>query len=275
MPTSPSTGAEPVPILPPRYVDEDNPLFRPRYGFTTATATARSTTTITTSDGTRQYASAPTSRRGSSTRTLEDGRSSAGEIAIAKPTLLQPRVAAVLGVPKVWQKALFACRLLSIAPSIWWGFPNGLRFLALLHRLFVHRTSDVAWQEDTRLRLVETSLATMWCAAAAYLSFFFTDSLMSRWLVNYTPQATVVRLLTINALNAYLTSWVLYLSGGSEDAHLLLPAWIAIATVRMIDPSHFPSHTFLVTYTLVEGFDTNQTLWLGIDLDSHLPHHTA
>ena len=50
-------------------------------------------------------------------------------------------------------------------------------------------------------------------------------------LLNYTPQATIVRLLAINALNGYLTSWVLYLSGGSEDPMLLLPAWISIATV--------------------------------------------
>ena len=51
-------------------------------------------------------------------------------------------------------------------------------------------------------------------------------------LVNYTPQATVVRLLTINAVNGYLTSWALYLIGGAEDPRLLLPAWIGISTVR-------------------------------------------
>jgi hypothetical protein len=32
-------------------------------------------------------------------------------------------------------------------------------------------------------------------------------------------------------MNAYITSWVLYLSGGSEDPRLLLPAWISIAAV--------------------------------------------
>jgi hypothetical protein len=56
-----------------------------------------------------------------------------------------------------------------------------------------------------------------------------TDRLARR-LVNYTPQATVVRLLAIDALNGYLTSWVLFLTGGSADPRLLLPAWIAIAT---------------------------------------------
>lgn len=50
-------------------------------------------------------------------------------------------------------------------------------------------------------------------------------------LLNYTPQATIVRLLAVNALNGYLTSWVLYLAGSSQDDRLLLPAWIAIATI--------------------------------------------
>ncbi|KAI0109440.1 hypothetical protein F4776DRAFT_643044 [Hypoxylon sp. NC0597] len=54
---------------------------------------------------------------------------------------------------------------------------------------------------------------------------------MSRWLINYTPQATVVRLFTISCAFAYLTSWIVYLTGGSQDPGLLLPAWIGIATI--------------------------------------------
>ena len=50
-------------------------------------------------------------------------------------------------------------------------------------------------------------------------------------LLFYTPAATVVRLLTTNFLIAYITSWVLYLSGASEDPRMLLPAWVSIATV--------------------------------------------
>lgn len=55
---------------------------------------------------------------------------------------------------------------------------------------------------------------------------------LSSRLINYTPQATIVRLLTINAVNAYVTSTVLSLLGGFRDARLLLPGWIGIATVR-------------------------------------------
>lgn len=47
----------------------------------------------------------------------------------------------------------------------------------------------------------------------------------------YTPSATVLRLLTTNLLIAYITSWVLWLSGASQDPRMLLPAWVSIATV--------------------------------------------
>ncbi|KFY84852.1 hypothetical protein V500_08941 [Pseudogymnoascus sp. VKM F-4518 (FW-2643)] len=91
-----------------------------------------------------------------------------------------------------------------------------------------------AWSVERRFRVTEVFLALLWCGASAYLSFFFTDCLMSRWLVHYTPQATLVRLLTINSINAYITSWVLYLSGGSEDPRQLLPAWISIASTLTV-----------------------------------------
>jgi len=87
---------------------------------------------------------------------------------------------------------------------------------------------------ERRFRITEVFLAVLWCCASAYLSFYFTDCLMSRWLLNYTPQASIVRLLTTNSINAYITSWVLYLSGGSEDPRLLLPAWISIASTLTV-----------------------------------------
>ncbi|KAK1826529.1 N-glycosylation protein-domain-containing protein [Podospora conica] len=166
-----------------------------------------------------------------------------------KSSLLQPRVAVALGLSRRWHPLLFACRLFSIAPSIWWGFPSALRLLAMLHlvvfggsglspaaaaaaaRAGLHTTAgtpDMTF--ETRLRLTETVLAIIWCGASGYLSFFFTDHLMSRWLVHYTPQATLVRLCTISVTNAYLTSCALWITGGSADPRLLLPAWIAIAT---------------------------------------------
>ncbi|KAI2604938.1 N-glycosylation protein-domain-containing protein [Hypoxylon fragiforme] len=145
--------------------------------------------------------------------------------------LLQPRVAVALGVPKRWHHTLSACRLLSIAPPICWGLRFALRFLvADLLRLSTQGRHGRDISPYT-LRLTETGLAIIWCCASAYLAFFFTDCLMSRWLINYTPQATVVRLFTISCAFAYLTSWTVYLTAGSQDPGLLLPAWIGIATI--------------------------------------------
>lgn len=43
--------------------------------------------------------------------------------------MLQPRVAVVLNVPKPWHPWLFALRLASILPALWWGLPSLLRLL--------------------------------------------------------------------------------------------------------------------------------------------------
>jgi hypothetical protein len=104
-----------------------------------------------------------------------------------------------------------------------------------------------------RLRICPSSLRIVSCHDGTFIfspfwlpsSKYQTDH--KHRLLNYTPQgmalllpklggllnltASIVRLLTINSVNAYITSWVLYLSGGSEDPRLLLPAWISIATV--------------------------------------------
>jgi hypothetical protein len=54
-----------------------------------------------------------------------------------RSSLLQPRVAVVLGVSKTWYPLLFACRLVSIAPGVVFGLPNALRLLAMLHLTFL------------------------------------------------------------------------------------------------------------------------------------------
>ncbi|KAL4866665.1 hypothetical protein BDV12DRAFT_132112 [Aspergillus spectabilis] len=155
---------------------------------------------------------------------------------------------------------LIVCRALSTAPAAWWGLRCAFTFLAeLLHiRPGMGREGWAAaivgsvgqnWDVERRFRVTEVALAIMWCCASAYLSYFFADCMMSRWyvsitrippehdafltsprLLNYTPPAVVIRLLTTNGLIAYMTSWVLYLSGASSDPRLLLPAWISITT---------------------------------------------
>ncbi|KAL7822772.1 N-glycosylation domain-containing protein [Trichoderma gracile] len=182
------------------------------------------------------------------------------------PSMLQPRVAVVLNVPQPWHPWLFALRLCSILPALWWGLPSLLRLLLyflpgppdqfMLVKQIAVPGSNIDVLQSTSISscsrsdgeaasaaaaaavlaapyaITETALATIWCFACGYLAFFFTDCLMSRWLINYTPQATVVRLLSINAVNAYLTLNVLSITGGFQDPRLLLPGWVSIATVR-------------------------------------------
>lgn len=109
----------------------------------------------------------------------------APEPVVAAPTFLQPRVAAVLGVSRPWHPVLFLLRLCSIVPSIYLGFPVAIRGLLMLHGVFAEAEAEVEREklgaESDKLLLTETILAFVWCGCSGYLSFYFTDCLMSRW----------------------------------------------------------------------------------------------
>lgn len=91
----------------------------------------------------------------------------------------------------------------------------------------------------SRRRIFHISSLIVSCPGGQIESSLSVDILLSRLteeyrLVFYTPSATVVRLLTTNALIAYITNCVLYLSGASQDPRMLLPAWVSIATVQLL-----------------------------------------
>ncbi|KAL9943177.1 hypothetical protein D7B24_005003 [Verticillium nonalfalfae] len=189
---------------------------------------------------------------------------------VVSAAFLEPRIAVVLKIPKAWRPWLFFSRLLSICPAILWGLRPALQLLLRLLLALPWKTllealgADVAAAGFTAdgppetmcpagpasLRGVlgtskvpsttstypwtEMSLGVIWCGSSAYLSFFFADCLMSRWLINYSPQAAIIRLLTINCANAFLTERILFIAGGFDDARLLLPGWISIATVSFL-----------------------------------------
>ncbi len=85
---------------------------------------------------------------------------------VAAPTLLQPRVAVVLGVPDRWHPPLFACRLPSVVPAVWWSLPIAIRLVLQLHALVVARDGD-RLSFESRLRLTETGLAMIWVCCRA------------------------------------------------------------------------------------------------------------
>ncbi|CRG82983.1 N-glycosylation protein EOS1 [Talaromyces islandicus] len=159
----------------------------------------------------------------------------------SRPSKLHPRVAVILGVDRKWYLPLVVCRALSVVPALWWGLRCAFTFLAELLRIrpgmwregwvaIIVGSAAADWDVERRFRVTEVALAIMWCCASAYLSYFFMDCMMSRWLLNYSPPAVLIRLLATNGLFAYLTSSVLFLSGASSDPRLLLPAWISITT---------------------------------------------
>lgn len=132
-------------------------------------------------------------------------------------SLLQPRVAVALNVPQPWHPWLFTLRLASILPAVFWGTPVALRLLLLAlelvlgppnikagegggvaHHLASYGGGGDEGGEVLLVPVTEMALASIWCFACGYLSFFFTDCLMSRWYVfcPYVPAfPTLLRLL--------------------------------------------------------------------------------
>lgn len=81
------------------------------------------------------------------------------------PSLLQPRVAVVLNVPPPWHPWLFALRLGSILPAVWWGLPSALQLLLRVlpgPELVVVRGPEGAADAAAWYALTETGLATIW-----------------------------------------------------------------------------------------------------------------
>ncbi|KXH60380.1 hypothetical protein CSAL01_12621 [Colletotrichum salicis] len=168
---------------------------------------------------------------------------------LVSSSLLEPRIAVVLNVPKPWRPWLFACRLLSIGPAIFWALQPALTLLVQIIPVAVpggKKAVDAAAAAASGVGVggvVGGGFAGSSCPPPNWppghpeIPFPWTEmSLGLMWnivLINYTPQATIIRLLTINSTNAFLTERILTFSGGFEDPRLLLPGWVTIATLNV------------------------------------------
>lgn len=246
----PRRDAAPLPPFSLHAQSLEPDLIRPSHShinkrrITRTRTSTQSTPTIQTPVASHAKAVAPSVAALSSPRPSTSHTPNGNEVQASRTAVssaLHPRVAVILGVDRRWYVPLLVCRALSTAPAAWWGLRCAFTFLAeLLHiqpgmghegwATAIIGSIGQDWDVERRFRVTEVALAIMWCCASAYLSYFFADCMMSRWLLNYTPPAVVIRLLTTNGLIAYITSWVLYLSGASSDPRLLLPAWITITT---------------------------------------------
>ncbi|KAF2757306.1 hypothetical protein EJ05DRAFT_385789 [Pseudovirgaria hyperparasitica] len=147
---------------------------------------------------------------------------------------LHPQVAVILGVPKVWHVFLQGARLMAMSYSItccYWSlqifFDLVFVYSTTPPRLELRETEN-GWTLERRLEVACVLLAALWCSASAYLSFFFTDCLMSRWLLNYTPFATLLRLGMTDFLLGYVPKLALARLGAFKVPSRLVPSWILI-----------------------------------------------
>ncbi|RVD90176.1 uncharacterized protein DFL_001152 [Arthrobotrys flagrans] len=137
---------------------------------------------------------------------------------------LHPRIAVALGVDRRYHKWLMLARAGSTLPC-------ALGFVKCVYAGWEEwegRGLRVRSAVEFSTTMKEIVLAAAWILGAGYQCFRFTDSLMTRWLVNYTPLATLVRLISITGIIAYFISGAHYCLGVKSDARMLLPAWIMI-----------------------------------------------
>ncbi|QDS67744.1 hypothetical protein FKW77_006083 [Venturia effusa] len=144
-----------------------------------------------------------------------------------------PRAAVILGLNNHWHKWLYFCRLLSVFPELKFGIPILWTLL-----WFVLGDQELRASFEARGNLIvvfmEVFLAAIWCAVSGYLSFFSMDCLMMRWLLIYSPIASIIRLITASFIYYVGTNFILQYSGSNLNPILLLPAWILIASFLAI-----------------------------------------
>ncbi|OCK83156.1 hypothetical protein K432DRAFT_291737, partial [Lepidopterella palustris CBS 459.81] len=147
---------------------------------------------------------------------------------------LHPQLAVILNVPKRWHIWLQVLRWLSIGPAVYWAFFCGWVFFKEVLDLYSSGVTVSTWEVEKRLWFTEVFLAILWCSASAYISFFFIDCLMSRWLMHYAPPSALFRLATMDLLNMFLTHQFIELCGGKTNSPRLFLAWICIASTLTI-----------------------------------------
>lgn len=116
---------------------------------------------------------------------------------------------------------LYVARALSAAAGLCWLFET-----------ILDASNIMASADKEYSNLCLKIAATIWCMVSCYLSFSFTDGLMLRWLFSYGPNATLVRLVTLNAFNYYLTTTILNLAKAHHSSALL--GWILVALILTI-----------------------------------------
>ena len=95
-------------------------------------------------------------------------------------SLLQPRLAVVLNVPPPWHPWLFALRLASVLPALWWGLPSILHLIILVLSTLLVMTSvggrheDIVKAAESEGGVTEATLASIW----VWRAFLFRETVV-------------------------------------------------------------------------------------------------
>ncbi|KAH0833735.1 hypothetical protein FOPE_03273 [Fonsecaea pedrosoi] len=180
-----------------------------------------------------------------------------------------PRVAVLLGVQPRWHVPLLLCRALSTVSAAWWACQTCYSIYRLIS---VYDTTGATAAPSIstlsaggsggtnvgvggsagpgpgglllenrifrRMAVAQVCLSFLWAGAAAYLAHMFASSLMSRWLLHYSPLAVLVRLCSLSILLSFGCLQIFRATRATEPDLLQLSrsllAWIAISIGLML-----------------------------------------
>lgn len=104
---------------------------------------------------------------------------------------------------------------------------NLLIFWTKWYKMIMSPSQNSSW---TAVWATEFFLAGIWCLVSALLSYCILDGLMARWMVMYTLQGAVIRILSISLLIISLIELLNYMFNNSKN-EFCLAAWIIISCV--------------------------------------------
>ncbi|GMG39726.1 unnamed protein product [Ambrosiozyma monospora] len=85
----------------------------------------------------------------------------------------------------------------------------------------------------TSVKPTEFFLAGIWCLVTTFLSYSVLDGLMARWIVMYSVQAVIVRVLSMSLFIVSLVEFINYMFN-TKDNQYCLPAWIIISCIMTL-----------------------------------------
>ncbi|KAG4301563.1 hypothetical protein PCANB_001742 [Pneumocystis canis] len=129
----------------------------------------------------------------------------------------QSRLAQALGIRRCYRLPLRICCFFSVVPSCYWAFKSIRNAYPLTHtqRIYDAYTTHTQYIYDAfeiyrrRIHLWETCMTGIWLFICAILSYRLTDGLLLRWIVKYSPKAILIRMMSLNMINVYFTTWLM------------------------------------------------------------------